>query len=528
MAPAITKREDGLTRLVRHGEQPVLTGRNRQEEFYRNLAALGKQDPFVFMKIILGYDWLEEYHYQWTRYYLHYRKRNMVRLFSRGTGKSTVHTIGFALWEAVNNPKVRQIIVNNREKNSIAFLRTIRQHIKFNTRFRLCYPYLKLAKDDQTEILFTLAEKDPRPEPSIAAIGVRGNLVSSHWDIMHLDDIVCDKDMLSEDIRNGTKVWFEAAQSLLNVGGWFSITGTPWHLDDLYAKLRDDNDGLPEEQRFTFKVKGALNGDSSLAYPTVYPQDKLEVLRKNMGVGLYNSQILCNPQPSETQIFSYSTIPFFDHKTNKNFYNAFYMYLDPATGKRDKGKNLSAMDYSALILGGISGEGTLDIHRAGLLRAKPSAICHLIVEMQKEYHCDGVLIEANGFQALIADELNRIATAKGVGIKIFLVTNTTSKVARISSMEPLWLRGDLRLRDDITTFKDPLFGYEMAYKEFMDQVVGWPVAAHDDAPDAFTGLCRGVRFLHFSESVEEQLQQTTGKGGIDAKTIISLRHALGN
>jgi len=510
--------EDEFTRAP---APPAFDDRRQGAAFYRRLGELGMRDPFIFMKVILGYDWMEEYHYHWIQRYLYYRDRNMLRLYSRGTGKSTVHTIGFALWEAVRKPTIRQIIVNNREKNAVAFLRTIRQHLKYNLRFKMCYPHLQLAKDDQTEIVFILAEKDPRPEPSIAAIGVRGNLVSAHWDIMHLDDIVSDKDMLSNEIREGTKVWFEAAQSLLNVGGRFSITGTPWHLDDLYAKIREDNRLLEEHRRYVIDVQGATNMDGSLAYPTVYPVGRLRALRETMGVGLYNSQVLCKPQPAETQLFSYDTVKLFDHRTNKNFYHGFYLYLDPATGKKG---DVPGMDYNALVAGGLSPDGTLDIMRALLLRAKPSKICQLILQLHREYHFDGVIVESNGFQEMIADELDRLATAKGMGLTVHRMTNSKSKTLRISSIEPIWLRGYLRLRDDLVTFVDPLTK-TTSYHEFMEQVVGWPVAAHDDAPDALASLCRAVKYLFHKVTIEEQLN-VAGKGGIDAEAIAALRYSV--
>jgi len=526
MSRMVANREDDMTRLVRYGEEPALRGRQTREAFFKHLAELGKRDPFVFMKVILGYDWLEEYHYHWIRQYQVQRGRNSLRMYPRGTGKSTVHTMGFVLWEAVHNPKCRQLIVNAVEDKSKGFLRSIRQHIKYNTRFRMCYPFLKLAKDDQTSILFSLAEKDPRPEPSVAAIGVRGSLVSSHWDIMHLDDIVCDKDMASEEIREHTKQWYQAAQSLLDIGGYFSITGTPWHLDDLYAKLRNDNRRLPKDERVLISVKGAIDAEGELAYPSVYPRERLQVLRENMGTPLYNSQILCRPLSAETQLFSYDTAKYFDHKVNLNFYNGFYLYLDPSMGKEKKGKPTG--DYSALLVGGIGPDGHLDFHRAGLVRMSPTAVCHLVMKIHKEYRLECAIVEANGFQELLADELHRTARSMGMGLTIYTVNNTTNKAMRIQSVEPLWLRGDVRLRDDIATYKDPIFGMELAYKKFFDQVVGWPVAAHDDAPDCMHGLCKGVRYLHYKESVKEQLSKVGGKGGIDAEAIVSRRYSLGN
>jgi hypothetical protein len=60
------------------------------------------------------------------------------------------------------------------------------------------------------------------------------------------------------------------------------------------------------------------------------------------------------------------------------------------------------------------------------------------------------------------------------------VKTTASKIARIQSLEPLTSAGRIRFRRDWRTAS-------ASYRLFVEQLTMYPVAAHDDGPDALEG-----------------------------------------
>ena len=58
-----------------------------------------------------------------------------------------------------------------------------------------------------------------------------------------------------------------------------------------------------------------------------------------------------------------------------------------------------------------------------------------------------------------------------------LVWHTTPKLARIQAIEPYYSNGQLRFLDS----------WNQDYPELVEQLIHYPLAAHDDGPDALAG-----------------------------------------
>jgi len=508
MKSAMVANDGPLAEFFLTGKPPQLKSRNDEKRFYLEMGKYGLVDEFFFARVILGYSWLEPYHREWLTVKNQHRTANKLRLRSRGTGKSTVHTIVDTLWEAANDITKRQLIVNAVEDKAISFLRAIRNHVKLNPRFMKCYPHMRLLTDAKTQIEFYGANEkmgELRPEPSVAAIGTRGALVSSHWDIIRGDDIVGPEDAVSDECRKRTIFWFQQSYGLRQKNGWYDITGTPWHLYDLYRHIEDSNDDRPDDERFLIDKQGALADDGSLNFPSRYSLERLDGLKKDMGSELFNSQIICRPLPEESQLFRIKDASTFDvDKWNYNFYNGFICYIDPATGKQRKSKRVD-LDYTAVIVGGFHIDGFLGIMRAIKIRCATTTLCSLLCDLQQEFKFTAhrpMIIEANGFQFALAEHLEDLAIQRGLAIPIQQVVNTDAKKSRIAVTEPAWVKGQIRLREDWREFEDPFTGTK-TYRDFINEMVDWPMAKHDDCPDAYAGLWRAAAAYMQLESSPE-------------------------
>ena len=88
-------------------------------------------------------------------------------------------------------------------------------------------------------------------------------------------------------------------------------------------------------------------------------------------------------------------------------------------------------------------------------------------------------IENNGFQDLIKRELERRAAERSIHAPLEGIKNTTDKVSRILSLQPLIKSGYLR--------------FSKKHTVLLEQLRYFPKARHDDGPDALEMAVRIAR-----------------------------------
>ena len=107
---------------------------------------------------------------------------------------------------------------------------------------------------------------------------------------------------------------------------------------------------------------------------------------------------------------------------------------------------------------------------ADLARRRPDDIVERILWYAKTYRLASFAVEANQFQQLLIDNLERRADEKKVRINIKPVNNRSAKEQRISALEPEVSQGHLL--------------FSRRHELLLDQLRTFPVGTHDDGPDA--------------------------------------------
>ncbi|HEY2881667.1 MAG TPA: hypothetical protein VGJ15_04525 [Pirellulales bacterium] len=142
--------------------------------------------------------------------------------------------------------------------------------------------------------------------------------------------------------------------------------------------------------------------------------------------------------------------------------------LDPS-----KGADARHGDYSAFVMLGVGADGVLYIE-ADLARRPTPQIVTDGVELCRRFGPQVFGIESNQFQELLgADFAAELARQQMFGIAPYLIENRTSKAVRIRRLGPLLAARRLR-------FKARSPGTRM----LVDQLREFPLASHDDGPDA--------------------------------------------
>ncbi len=142
--------------------------------------------------------------------------------------------------------------------------------------------------------------------------------------------------------------------------------------------------------------------------------------------------------------------------------------LDPS-----KGSDSRRGDYSALVMLGVDRQGIVYLE-ADLARRPTPQIVAEGVELCRRFHPDVFGIEANQFQDLLSGEFDAEFRRQGLlGTRPWPLENRTNKLVRIRRLGPYLSSGRLR-------FKSGSPGTRL----LVEQLRQFPVGDHDDGPDA--------------------------------------------
>lgn len=145
---------------------------------------------------------------------------------------------------------------------------------------------------------------------------------------------------------------------------------------------------------------------------------------------------------------------------------------DPSLGKAGAGR-----DPSALLVGGFDRKNMrLYVLEASIRKRHPDRIIQDMIAMQRQCACLSWAVETVQFQEFFADVLIREAARQGVPMPVWPLKNHTDKALRIESLHPYFAQGRILLSPEHQTLRD--------------QLRHFPLADHDDGPDALEMLWR--------------------------------------
>src|SRR6185295_13979379 len=131
------------------------------------------------------------FHYKLLRF--QFRHSNSLQLIFRGAGKTTTGVVLMAVFYLLLNPNLRILIYSKTEQFSKAILTEIKGHFENNEKltaiFGAYYDPQNITKWDEKEIR-VLPRTSNAKESSITVIGVGGQVVGKHYDILLGDDVV--------------------------------------------------------------------------------------------------------------------------------------------------------------------------------------------------------------------------------------------------------------------------------------------------------------------------------------------------
>ena len=254
----------------------------------------------------------------------------------RGFAKSASCSIFFPLHAALYKHFNEILIVSSSEDIAINFMRNIRTNLESNKRVMCYFGKQESSKWTETHMILNNGV-------NIRCCGVGAQIRGRRPDLIILDDIESDESVLSEDLRRKLKDWlFKAAINSLAVDGCMVFVGT---LISPLAILYDFVNAPPEGWKAIFNqaYRGGIEEPGHELWPELWPHERLQARKKEIGSVAFSSEFMNKPIPSEGIRFNPEHIQYYEDKDLAGRAMGEYITIDPAFSQD------SSADYGVIL-----------------------------------------------------------------------------------------------------------------------------------------------------------------------------------
>ena len=425
----------------------------------------------------------------------------------RGHAKSTNLTFKDTLHAIVYEYKHYPIILSDTSDQAEGFLESIRDELEENEAFRDDFGDL-VGDVWRSNVLVT------KTKIKVEAIGsgkkIRGRK-HKNWrpDLFVLDDCENDENVNTPEQRRKLENWFYKAVSKAGDDYTdFIYIGTMLHYDGLLAKVMKnpsyksikykavlrfsdsplwtrweeiftelDNENHEADAKVFFEAhQEEMLAGTKVLWEEKLPYYELMVMKVAEGEASFNSEEQNEPINPDDCLFNEEWNDYYNpfEVDFSQPYFEFYGYVDPSLGKNRK-SDFSAIETLALdTRTGYKYDVDADIERR-----HPDKIINDIIEKAiwisktygKKYKKFGV--ETVQFQWFLKEALAKECARRKIYLPIVEVPQTSDKVLRISTLQP--------------EVKNKYIKFNKQHKRLLEQLKYFPMADHDDGPDALEG-----------------------------------------
>ncbi|AIK14256.1 hypothetical protein GZ59_24590 [Pectobacterium atrosepticum] len=414
----------------------------------------------------------------------------------RGEAKSTLVSQLFSIWCIVCGFKHYLVIVMDSIDQAYPMLEAIKAELAFNPRVEMDFP--EVAGGGRVWQAGTIVTRnDIKVQVAGSGKKLRGLRHGPYRpDLVVLDDIENDEQVRSPEQRDKLDNWLK--KTILPLGGAgakFDVIyiGTILHYDSVLSRtlknplwkaarfkaviqwpvnlslweeweeILRNNDSNGEWMASAFYQNHKLEmDDGAVVSWSARPILTLMLIRARDGHSTFDSEYQNDPVSGEDAPFAHC-INFWINRLNEWI---FFGACDPSLGKAG-----ASRDPSALLVGGFNRHtGILDVVEAAIRKRLPDKIISDVIELQRIYACLVWSIESVQFQEFLRTELVKRSAAVGIPVPARAVQPHSDKLLRIESLQPHMANGLIRLHPSQSTL--------------IDQLRHFPMADHDDGPDA--------------------------------------------
>ena len=420
---------------------------------------------------------------------------SFVFMMPRDYFKSSLASIGKVIQDILQNPHAAILIVNEKEDNAKSFVRAVRTQFEKNKKLRWLFPELipdiNHVRWSDSAIEIKRPESGyQRPEATVEAIGVTGTVVSRHYDVIILDDLVGKSAAASPAVMRQAHEWLKLADHLFadQLTKQLRVVGTRWAYRDIYGVLLDregtrrfvlpsaispeDHEKLDEANRSangpirSFELEGEPNLDAAVStFPEAFPMRVQKELKNREGSYWFSCMMLLDPTNPENCHFKESDLgtyeieggkivplddagnPTGDKLDRRDLYVCGM--LDPASSKK------TASSKFGMVFWAMDNKGRKFLLDAWAKRsASPDEVVKALVARYKRFRPSRVGFEDFSAFDVYMRTIKKECAEQGVNISLIpiLPGNTDSKDTRIMDLEGPMESGEVYIRRSQTEF----------------------------------------------------------------------------
>lgn len=451
------------------------------QDSIQQLAQKGRESLFFLAKAILGFDrFTKEIHKPICDMIQDYEKNTRnVLVLPRGWYKSTLATIAYPIWRAINNPEVRILLVQNTYTNACGKLGAIKQIFESNDLFRLLYPDILPDNDCiWSKDAATVNRRGAYPEATYEAAGTGTQKTGQHYDLIIEDDTVSpSKDNLTGAMMQPTQAeiekaigWFRLGTPLLiePLDSQRIVVGTRWAEGDLLGYIIDKHPEFNQLTRAVKEVDGKPDVNGEIQWPERFSQPVLDALEVDLGPYMYSALYMNHPTSASNQVFRREWVNYYQTLPDNL---VCCTAVDLASAEKEE---TTDPDYNVIMTCGINPKnGHIYLIHYTRERMSPSSVINAIFDHQRAYKPVKVLIEGIGYQRTIKHWIEQRQRKDNNLFWIDLIKgHKMSKVDRIRGLQPFFASNRIFTRPE--------------HDDFERELLSFPKAAHDDLPDTLS------------------------------------------
>lgn len=408
--------------------------------------------------------------YQLALCYLGKTKRLIITLPPRHL-KSLCSSIAFVCWLLGKRPHARIVCASYSEDLAITFANE-RRKLMQTAFYKKAFPGNRISKTKNTETE-TVNTKGGR----IISASVGGTLTGKGGGFIVIDDPIKAGDAMSEAERKKVNDWFRnTVYSRLNdpMNDVIIIVMQRVHMDDLVGHVMDLDDWTVLDLPAIAQEDQEIDIDDGVVYvrkvgDVLHPEhcdlENLNKRREILGSAAFSAQYLQRPVPPGGIVFKKDWFQKYIYPTNLEQLDGIWQSWDTASQTGD------GNSYSVCVTFGIKGSllCVLDVTWG---RWEYPDLKKKVVELAKKEGAERILIEkASTGLSLLQDLMGK------ENLNLIPYPPKGDKLTRAEQVAAMVEAGRVFLPDDAPWLA-----------EFLNQLLAFPGAKHDDMVDAFSQL----------------------------------------
>jgi len=408
-----------------------------------------------FMEDVLGLT-VKDFHNEWIN--AMEESDHLCLLAPRGHGKSTI-VEGFVVWNILRNPRIRILIVSmnaNKSEDMMNFIKSCLELEKVTELFG--------EQKSPTWSRNKIRVKNPKggiqhKEPTLQVLGVTSSQISSHYDMIILDDVQDRQNVATANRRKQIRDWYNTELlEMLEPGGKIINIATRWHEDDLHNYLS-------EKSMYTTLRYQAINKDTKESlWPERFTYDDLIELRdEHIGATAFAMQYQNEIVQTEDSPIKIDWVEFAQNNWNpRNIPSETDRYIGvDLASKSEEG------DYFSVTVVARDKDKTYYVVENIRDKVSMSRQLEIIKSLSDRYAPKKIGIESNATQRIITDEWMENTSLPIEPLKSSWVNDKWSRIQRLAV---LLETHRININPDLVNL--------------CDELIKFPRGAHDDCVDS--------------------------------------------